>query len=107
MDKQNLFIEQEIILALPKKYKEPRIYYLPSLSLSIINQILKADDFIFDWVPKFEKLLTILENSKSQNIKALSLLKTKISQILLQINNFIPGTERLKKSKSEILKLYS
>jgi DNA-binding transcriptional regulator GbsR (MarR family) len=102
----NHFVKEKTIISLPKEYKQPRIYQLPSVSLSIINQILKADEYIFDWVPKFRKLRNELNSYKSQETTSIFLIRTKISQILRHITDFKPGSERLAKAKAEIMKLY-
>ena len=103
----NHFVDDEIISALPKKYKQSRFYEIHSVSLSIIAQILKADAFIFSWKPKFEKFLYELERSALPSNSSLKLIKSKISQMISQIDEFEHGSKRLEKARDEILNQYN
>ena len=69
----------------------------------MIQQILKADDIIFNWKPKFQEMLTALSDSASENRLHKDLLIQKMSELVTQINNFGSGSKRLEKARDELL----
>ncbi|TFG21446.1 MAG: MarR family transcriptional regulator [Promethearchaeota archaeon] len=103
----NHFMENDTISSLPKQYKQSRIYELPSVSLIIISQILKADAIIFSWQSKFQNLLNNLEKTNLPKSYSLELIKRKIMQVIAQISEFKDGSNRLENAKDELLVQYN
>jgi hypothetical protein len=98
----NNFLKENLITALPKRYKESRIYQLTSLSLNIISQILKADKIIFNWRPKFQEMLKELKKLDLLKSESAQMIKSKLNQLLLQISDFKTGSLRLEKAQKEL-----
>jgi len=97
-------IREKYLSAQPKSYQKSRIYYLTSPSLSIIDHILKIDDFIFGNERKFVDLLEFLQKSKknSDGGDITEFLAEAIRSILLKFQQFREGNLRLKRARADL-----
>jgi DNA-binding MarR family transcriptional regulator len=99
-------LERGYISVLPREYREPRIYYLKSISLSILSVILNTDNFIFSYIPRFQEILSTLQSEKlsDRNRKDATFLITKIKEILGQIEAFWKDTRFLRQAHNDLSK---
>ncbi len=105
----NHAIKGEYIRALPREFRKPRIYYLKSISSSILSVILKTHNFIYSCVPKFQEILSTLQSERQSDTERrdAAFLITKIKEILGQIEVFRYNTRFLRQAHydlSEFLK---
>ncbi len=103
----NQDLKREFIRALPREFREPRIYYLESISLSILSVILNTDNFIYSRVPRFQEILSTLQSERQsgRGEKDTIFLITKIKEILGQIEDFKNNTRFLRQAYHDISKL--
>ncbi len=99
-------IKREYIHVLPREYRKPGIYYLESISLSILSVILKTDNFIFSCIPRFQDILSTLQSERQsgRNRKDTTFLITKIKEIIRQIEVFRNNTRFLRQAHSDLSK---
>ncbi|MFW9961202.1 MAG: hypothetical protein ACFFDV_09295 [Candidatus Thorarchaeota archaeon] len=99
-------LKRDYISVLPREYRRPRVYYLKSISLSILSLILKADNFIFSRIPRFQEILTTLQSEKQsvRDAEDTSFLMAKINEIIGQIEEFMSDTRFLRKAYQDLSK---
>ena len=99
-------LSREYIRVLPREYREPRIYYLRSISLSITSVILNTDNFIFSYIPRFQEVLSTLqsEGQSDRDRKDATFLVAKIKEILEQIEVFRNNTRFLRQAHHDLSK---
>ena len=101
-------MKNEYIRALPREHRRPRVYYLDSISMSILSLILRADDFIFSSAPRFEQTLSRLQSQKdSVGNWEVEFLVGRVEEILRRIHDFKSETKPLRtahQNLSEFLK---
>ena len=83
-------LKREYIHALPREYRKPRIYHLESISLTIISNILKTDNFIYAYIPRFQEILSSLqsEQQSERDSRETAFLITKIQEMIEKIEVF-------------------
>jgi DNA-binding transcriptional regulator GbsR (MarR family) len=98
------YSNEEFIKTLPREFRKSQIYYQDSISLAIINVILKSDYFIFSWIPKFENMLEELgvNYQYTKDKKACDFLKKRIKKILTEIEELKPSSKLLEQAKHEL-----
>ena len=89
------------IRALPREYRRPRVYYLKSISLSILSVILITDNFIYSYIPRFEEILSELQ-SKSKTDRDMIFLTTKVKELIENIKDFRLNTRFLRQAYDEL-----
>jgi len=97
-------LKRGFIHALPKEYKRPRIYFLKSISMSILSRILSTDSFIFSYIPRLKEILLTLQtdNTPVENRRDRELLKSAINTIIEQIKSFQNETRIIRKAYEEL-----
>ncbi|MBN2228374.1 MAG: hypothetical protein JW779_02200 [Candidatus Thorarchaeota archaeon] len=92
------------IIALPKEYQKPRIYYLNSISRTILSNILKTDNFIYSYVPRFQEILYKLHSEKQseRDSRDIAFLEVKIGNIIKQIEFFKKKTRFLRQAYQDL-----
>ena len=96
-------VKNEYIRVLPREHRKPRIYYLDSISMSILSLILKADDFIFSAGQQFEETLSKLQSERnSVGNWEIDFLIGRIEEIIRQINEFRNDTRPLRRAYQEL-----
>jgi DNA-binding transcriptional regulator GbsR (MarR family) len=97
---------REYIRALPREYRRPRIYYLRSISLSILSVILNTDNFIYSHIPRFHEILSTLQSKKQSDRdgRDAAFLKTKIEETVRKIEAFRNNTRFLRQAYSDLSK---
>jgi hypothetical protein len=97
-------LKREYIHALPREYRKPRIYYLKSISLSILSLILKTDSFIFSYIPRFQEILSTLQSGREsdRDNRDAAFLIAKIKEIIGQIEVFQKNTRFLRQAYSDL-----
>ncbi len=100
----NRELKREYIHVLPREYRKPRIYYLKSISMSVLSIILKTDHFIFSCVPRFQEILSTLQSEKHSNRerKDTVFLITKLKKIIEQIEAFKNKTRFIRQAHHEL-----
>ena len=98
----------EYVSAHKKKYRKPRMYYLESLSSSLISLILATDAYIFSWDKKFNNILQEMKEKLSQFSQDDNylLLQEKISQILRKITDFRADSKYLEDNFLDLKKFH-
>lgn len=98
------FLEMGRVKIEQRKYRKPLVYYYESVSLDLIKNILQTDDFIFSWIPKFNKILQELRsNSEYQkNKEGNEFLQNRIIALVKEIELFKTGSKLLEKTQSEL-----
>lgn len=99
-------LKRDYISVLPREYRRPRVYYLKSISQSILSLVLKADSFIFSRIPRFQEILTTLQSEKPsvRDEDDTSFLVGKIKEIIGQIEDFMNNTRFLRKAYQDLSK---
>jgi DNA-binding transcriptional regulator GbsR (MarR family) len=99
-------LRRECIHALPREYRKPRIYYLRSISLSILSVILNTDSYIYSYIPRFHEILSSLqsENQSARERRDTIFLINKIKDIIGQIEAFKGNTRFLRQAYSDLSK---
>lgn len=87
---------------LPREHRKPRVYYLKSISLSILIHILNTDSFIFSSVPRFQEILSTLQSRKSDRDTTFLIMKVK--EIIGQIESFRKNTRFLREAHRDLSK---
>ena len=97
-------IKREYIHVLPREYRKPSIYYLDSVSLSILSVILKTDNFIFSCIPRFQEILSTLQSKgqSGRNRKDTTFLITKIKEMIKQIEVFRNNTRFFRQAHHDL-----
>ena len=97
-------LRKEYIHALPRKYRKPRVYYLKSISLSILSVILNTDNFIYSYIPRFHEILSTLQFKKQSDRdgRDAAFLKAKIEETVRQIEAFRNNTRLLRQAYSDL-----
>jgi len=87
-----------------REYRKSLDYFLNSASISLCNNILKADDQIFSWTVKFEELITELQTkSKFQKDKKENqFLLERINVLLKEIEDFKTGSVLIENARDEL-----
>ncbi|NHK30283.1 MAG: hypothetical protein FK730_02955 [Asgard group archaeon] len=100
----NLYSDDGFIKTLPREFRKSQIYYQDSISIAIINVILKSDYFIFSWIPKFEAILEDLHNNTkyTNNKKNNDFLTNRIKKILVQIDELKLSSKLLEQAKNDL-----
>lgn len=100
----NQFLDAGFIKILPREFRKSQIYYQDSISLAIIDVVLKSDYFIFSWIPKFESILEELRlNVKYvSNKRNNNFLTNRIKKILVQIEELKIGSKLLEQARNEL-----
>jgi hypothetical protein len=100
----NYYTNEGFIKTLPREFRKSQIYYQDSISLAIINVILKSDYFIFSWIPKFENMLEELRvnDRYTKDKKTNDFLTKRIKKILIQIEELKPSSNLLEKARNEL-----
>lgn len=104
------FLRQELkgeyIRVLPREHRKARIYYLKSISLSILSVILKTDNFIFSCIPRYQEILSTLQSERQsdRDRKDATFLVTKIKEILKQIEVFKNDTRFMRQAHHDLSK---
>ncbi|MFW9976210.1 MAG: hypothetical protein ACFFDQ_13145 [Candidatus Thorarchaeota archaeon] len=102
------FLDRELkrgyIQALPREYRKPRIYYLKSISLSILSIILNTDSFIFSYIPRFQEILSTLQSKRHPELdrRDATFLIAKIKEIIGQIEAFKNNTRFLRQAHHDL-----
>jgi DNA-binding transcriptional regulator GbsR (MarR family) len=98
-------LKTKYIEILPREYRRPRIYYLKSISLSILSLILRTDSFIFSRVPRFQGILATLQSEReaSRDKRDTSFLIAKIKQIIEQIETFQKNTKFMREAYHDLV----
>jgi DNA-binding transcriptional regulator GbsR (MarR family) len=91
------------IHALPREHHRPRIYYLESISLSILIHIMNTDRFIFSSIPRFQEILSTLQ-SRGPSDRDTTFLIMKVKDIIEQIENFKRNTRFLRQAHRDLSK---
>ncbi|MDH4215155.1 MAG: hypothetical protein OEV85_14670 [Candidatus Thorarchaeota archaeon] len=99
-------LKSEYIHALPRGYRKPRTYYLKSISLTILNHILRTDSYIFSSVSRFQEILSTLQSKREsdRDRKDVIFLIAKIEEIIGQIEVFQKGTRFLRQAYTDLSK---
>jgi hypothetical protein len=99
-------LKREYISILPREYRRPRIYYLKSISLSILSLILNADSFIYSYVPRYQEILSSLQSERQsdENGRDANFLIAKIEEIIEQIETFQRDTRYLRQAHHDLSK---
>ncbi len=97
-------LKREYIRVLPREYRKPRIYYLESISLTILSFILNADSFIFSYAPRFQEILSTLQSERKseRNNKDAAFLAAWIKDILGQIKAFKDNTRFIRQAHQDL-----
>ena len=97
-------IEDGRISANKREFRKSRDYFLKSISMCIINYILKADYLIFSWTPKFKVILQELQTKKEyqKNKEDNHFLHERITGILKEIEEFKQGSKLLENARNEL-----
>jgi DNA-binding MarR family transcriptional regulator len=97
-------LKREYISVLPREYRRPRIYYLKSISLSILSLILNADSFIYSYIPRFQEILSTLQSERQSGRDSIdaAFLIAKIKEIIEQIEAFRQDTRFLRQAHSDL-----
>jgi DNA-binding transcriptional regulator GbsR (MarR family) len=98
-------LKKEYIHVLPREYRRPRIYYLKSISSSILSLILKTDNFIYSCIPRFQEILSRLQSERQadRDRKDAAFLVVKIKEIIRQIEAFRMDTRFLRQAHHDLL----
>ncbi len=98
-------LRRGFIHSLPREHRKPRIYYLNSISSSILTTILNTDNFIFTYASRFQEILSTLESEKwpDKEKREVSSLMDKVKEILNQINTFKKNTQFLRDAYQELV----
>jgi len=101
----NQDLKRDYIRVLPREFRRPRIYYLESISLSILSVILNTDNFIYSYVPRFQEILSTLQSERrsGRDRKDATFLIAKIKEILGQIEAFGNDTRFLRQAHHDLL----
>ena len=99
-------LKRNYIGVFPREYRRPGVYYLKSISLSILSLILNADSFIFSRTPRFQEILATLQSEKPsvRDGDDTSFLMGKIRDIIGQIEDFKNNTRFLRQAHSDLSK---
>jgi DNA-binding transcriptional regulator GbsR (MarR family) len=97
-------VKEGYIRALPKEYQKPGVYYLESVSLSTLSVVLKADDFIFSYVPRLREIISKLQSreKKGSDGNEVDSLTVKAKEMLRQIETFRRDTKPLRDAHREL-----
>jgi DNA-binding transcriptional regulator GbsR (MarR family) len=97
-------LRKEYIHALSREYRKPRVYYLKSISLSILSVILNTDNFIYSYIPRFQEILSTLQSEKQadRDRKDVAFLNAKIKETMGQIDAFKNNTRFLRQAYSDL-----
>lgn len=99
-------LKREYVRVLPRNYRKPRIYFLESISLTILSFILNTDDFIYSYVPRFQEILSTLQaeiQSGRERNDAVFLI-ARIEEILGQIEVFRNDSRFLRQAHRDLSK---
>lgn len=102
------FLQQDLkrgyIRVLPREYRRSQIYYLRSISLSILSVVLNADSFIFSYIPRLKEILAALLKQRRSERDSLdtAFLVTKINDIIDQIETFQNDTRFLREAHRDL-----
>ena len=91
-------INREYIQTLPRGYRSPRIYYLESISLSILGSYLATDDFIYSSVSRLQEILSTLQSDRGGT----SFLIEKTEGIIEEIETFKKRTRVTRKAYKDL-----
>jgi DNA-binding transcriptional regulator GbsR (MarR family) len=97
-------LNTEYIHALQRQHRNPVVYYLESISLSILERILNTDNYIYSSVPRFQETLSKLE-SKGQlerDREEVAFPMRKICEILEKIEGFKKRTKYLRRAYHDL-----
>jgi DNA-binding transcriptional regulator GbsR (MarR family) len=99
-------LEREYIHVLPREYRKPSIYYLKSISSSILSLILNTDNFIYSKIPRFQKILSTLQSERQSDRDRTdtTFLVAKIKEIIKQIETFRNDTRFLRQAYHDLLR---
>ena len=99
-------LKRNYIRVLPREYRKPRIYYLDSISLTILAYILNTDNYIYSYIPRFQEILTILQSEKQSDREGSEtvFLVAKIKEIIRQIEDFQKGGRFMRQAFSDLSK---
>jgi DNA-binding MarR family transcriptional regulator len=99
-------LKREYICVLPREYRRPRIYYLKSISLSILSLILNVDNFIFSHIARFQEILSILQSKRQsdRDRKDATFLIAKIRETIRQIETFKRDTRFMRQAHGDLLR---
>lgn len=100
------FLSRKYIQALPREYRKPRIYYMKSISLSILSSILTTDDFIYSSIPRFREILALLQSEKQvdRDRNDVAFLVARIRELIKQIEDFKNGTRFIREAYLDLSK---
>ncbi|NHJ87880.1 MAG: hypothetical protein FK734_20625 [Asgard group archaeon] len=85
-------------------YQKSRIYYVDSVALCLIHEILNSDYFIFSKMESLEHSLLELQNNTilQRNKEANQFLQNKFKDLINQIDEFKHGSQLLDHAKKEL-----
>ncbi|MFX1367221.1 MAG: hypothetical protein ACFFAY_01290 [Promethearchaeota archaeon] len=97
-------LKREYVRVLPREYRKPRVYYLESISLTILSFILNADNFIFSYAPRFQEILSTLQSERElgRNREDAAFLIARIEDILGQIKAFKDNTRFIRQAHQDL-----
>ena len=100
-------LKREYIRALPREYRKPRIYYLESISLTILSNILKTDNIIHSCIPRFQEMLSSLqsEHQSERDSRETAFLITKIQEMIEQIEVFTDSGRFMRQAYHDLSKI--
>ena len=98
-------LKTEYVRVLPREYRKPAIYYMDSISSSILSLVLKADDFIFSYAPRLQEILSAVESGTQYDKRDVPFLMTRLRDILEQIEAFRRHTKPIGLAYRELLEL--
>ncbi|TFG29994.1 hypothetical protein EU528_08915 [Candidatus Thorarchaeota archaeon] len=99
-------LKREYIRVLPRENRKPRIYYLHSISLTILSNILRTDNYIYSYIPRFHEILTTLQSERQseRDRQDVTFLVAKIEEIIRHIEDFRNGTRFIRQAYHDLLK---
>ncbi len=99
-------LNRNFLQALPREYRQPRVYYLESSSVSTLEYILNTDQFIFSSVQRFQKILSELRSEKQskRDSKETSFLIEKLQSLIQDIERFKHDTRFIREANQDLVR---
>ena len=100
-----LLLERGLLKAQERQYRQPVQYYLETISLEMIEGVLISDHYIFSWEPKFKEIIKELQSNDDyrQNKDEYNFLLRKFKTLLIEIEEFKVGSNKLEKAKQDLV----
>ncbi|MFW9976696.1 MAG: hypothetical protein ACFFEJ_01245 [Candidatus Thorarchaeota archaeon] len=98
-------LKGDYINVMPREYRKPRVYYLESMSMSILTRVRTTDGFAFSHIPRFQEILSMLQSTQESGNSGgdTAILIAVIQKTIKQLEEFKNETSFFRQAYGELL----